>query len=116
MTRILISVVAFISSLIVMVMVSTTAWDAFLNGKVYLCTDGGTLDFLCPGDWVHHPITVDRIGGARSMSDPDEIKRGWSMTRLWCVWFTFVGLSVIISAWIALAPWGSKERTGESTS
>ena len=76
--KILGSSVVFIGSLLAMIIASTMDWDAFINGKLYYCTDGGTLDFLFVGDWVHHPESVANIV-PRSMSDPDEIKAGWSI-------------------------------------
>ncbi len=92
-------------SLLLMAFVCTWAWDAFVNGKVYYCTDGGTLDFLISvGDWVHNPESVAHVA-PRSMSEPDEIKNGWSMTGLWWLWFAFVAVSVAISALFAGMLW-----------
>jgi hypothetical protein len=87
-----------------MASVCTWAWDAFVNGKVYYCTDGGTLDFLFVGDWVHSPESVAQVV-PRSMSEPDEIKNGWSNTGLWCLWAAFVAVSVFLSALFALTIW-----------
>jgi hypothetical protein len=99
----------FAISLLFMAMVCTVTWDLFVNGKLYYCTDGGTLDFLFVGDWVHHPESVAHVV-PRPMSEPDEIKNGWSITGLWCLWAAFVIISVFISAlfarllWTAAAP------------
>jgi len=80
-------------NLVLMAFVCTWAWDAFVNGKIYYCTDGGTFDFLLGGgDWVHNPESVARVV-PRSMSEPDEIKNGWSITGLWYLWSTFVAVS-----------------------
>jgi hypothetical protein len=91
-------------SLLLMAFVCVWAWDAFVNGKLYYCTDGGTMDFIFVGDWVHHPESVVDVA-PRSMSEPDEIKIGWSVTGLRCLWSAFVGGSVLLSALFAGAIW-----------
>jgi hypothetical protein len=95
----------FVGSLIAMIFVSTVAWDSFLNGKVYDCTDGGELDFWSARDWVHHPVTVEHVVSGRSMSEPDTIKKGWSMARLWQTWYLFIAISLVVSFCLALVPW-----------
>jgi len=60
------------------------AWNAFASGKLYYCADGGTMDFIFVGDRVHHPESVAQVV-PRSMSNPDEIKAGWSIKGLWCL-------------------------------
>jgi hypothetical protein len=92
-------------SVMLMAFVCTWAWDAFINGKVYYCTDGGSLDFLFGvGDWVHNAESVAQVA-PRAMSEPDEIKTGWSISGLWCLWGGFVVVSVVISAVFAWMPW-----------
>jgi hypothetical protein len=90
----------FCMSMVLMVFVCTWAWDTFVNGKLYYCTDGGTMDFILVGDWVHHPEAVAHVV-PRSMEQLDEIKNGWSITGLWCIWGAFVGGSVFLSALFA---------------
>ena len=68
------------------------------------CTDGGSMDFIFAGDWVHHPESVAHVG-PRPMDQPDEIKNGWSITGLRCLWGGFVGASVLLSALFAGALW-----------
>jgi hypothetical protein len=106
----------FALSLVLMAFVCTQAWDAFVNGKVYYCTDGGTLDFIFVGDWVHHPESVAHVV-PRAMSEPDEIKNGWSIPGLWCLWAAFVAVSVFLSALFALMLWRttSPDRTLQAT-
>ncbi len=95
----------------IMTIVCTWAWDACLNGKVYYCTDGGSLDYLFVGDgWVHahdgHPIViVPKIVPSADMSDPDTIKQGWSVAGLWCVWILFFSTSLAVSVLFAWVPW-----------
>ncbi len=92
-------------SLLLMVFVCIWGWDAFVNGKLYYSTDGGSLDFVIGvGDWVHHPESVAHVA-PRSMSGPDEIKNGWSLTGLWWLWSAFVAGSVLISALFAGLLW-----------
>ena len=45
---------------------------------------------------------VQHIVHHRSMSEPDTIKEGWSVTRLWHLWYAFVVGSVFISVILAL--------------
>src|SRR5437667_7669776 len=109
LTKALGSIGLFAMSLLLMAFVCVWAWDAFVNGKIYYCTDGGTLDFVFVGDWVHQPQSVAHVA-PRSMSEPDEIKNGWSLIGLWCLWSAFVAGSVLISAllgglfWRATSP------------
>jgi hypothetical protein len=98
------SVGVFFMNMLLMLLLCIPAWDAFVNGKLYYCTDGGTMDFIFVGDWVHHPESVAHIV-PRPMDQPDEIKAGWSITGLWRLWSTFVGGSVLVSALFAGAVW-----------
>jgi hypothetical protein len=104
-------------SLLLMAFVSVWAWDAFVNGKLYYCTDGGSLDLVIgAGDWVHNPESVAHVV-PRPMDKPDEIKAGWSITGLWCLWSAFVGGSVLVSLLFARALWrsGSPNETLHAT-
>jgi hypothetical protein len=94
----------FAMSMLMMGILCIWAWDAFVNGKLYYCTDGGSMDFIFVGDWVHYPETVAHIT-PRSMSQPDEILAGWSIAKLWCLWGVFAGGSVLVSALSASAIW-----------
>lgn len=99
----------FVVSILVMAFVCIWAWDNFVNGKLYFCTDGGTMDFIFVGDWVHHPEPVAHVV-PRQMSQPDEIKVGWSITGLWWLWGAFVGGSVLLSALFAVGFWRASSR------
>jgi hypothetical protein len=97
----------FFVSILLLLFLCVPAWDALVNGKLYYCTDGGTMDFILGpfgGGWVHHPQSVPHVV-PRSMDKPDEIKTGWSITGLWCLWGAFVGVSVSLSALFAGALW-----------
>jgi hypothetical protein len=39
------------------------------------------------------------------MSEPDEIKAGWSIAGLWCLWGAFLGGSALLSALFAGVLW-----------
>jgi hypothetical protein len=94
----------FFICLLLMLIPCTWTWDSFVNGHLYYCTDCVGFDFLFAGDWVHHPVAVAHIV-PRSMSEPDEIKQGWGITGLWCLWGAFVFASAIISVLISRALW-----------
>ena len=111
------SIGVFCMVLLLMAFVCVWGWDAFVNGKLYYCTDGGSLDFVVGvGDWVHHPESVAHVV-PRAMDKPDEIKTGWGIKGLWCLWSALVGGSVLVSALFAGALWraGSPSKTPHAT-
>ncbi len=122
MIRTLTYLAKFFVMMFIMILICTWSWDAFLNGKVYSCTDGGSFDFWFVGDWVHahdgHPVvTVPRIVPSPDMGDPDTIKQGWSLQRLWYVWIMFFGVSLVISllfAGLTGKPLVNEARNGDN--
>ena len=61
-------------------------------------TDSGGFDYLSPGDWVHRQgAVVNHVVAGRSMSEPDTIKKGWSVAGLWGLWISFFAASLAIS-------------------
>jgi hypothetical protein len=105
--RVIGSLGVFLMSMLVLLLLCIPAWDALANGKLYYCTDGGTMDFILGplgGGWVHQPESVLHVV-PRPMDQPDEIKTGWSVAGLWCLWGAFVGGSVLVSALFARALW-----------
>jgi len=83
--------------------ICTIAWDNFVAGQLYNCTDSVPYDFLRPGDWVHSfdgkpVVVVSKINPRDSMEKPDSIKEGWSIPKLWLLWWSFVVASIAISA------------------
>lgn len=104
----------FFLMLIVMTILCAVVWQQFITDTLYHCTDALWLDFLRPGHWVHEPVaSVAQVVRSRSMSEPDTISAGWSMTGLWSLWYSFVGVSVVVSVLVALAPWIPRHRTSE---
>ena len=105
MRNILISISAFVVSLLATTVFCTIAWEALVHFDVYDCTDPGFLDYLTPGDWVHytggHPVAVvQHVVHGRSMSEPDTIKQGSSIMGLWSLWFSFISASLLVSAFL----------------
>ncbi len=93
------------------VVIMTIVWEYVFPGHIYLCTDAVGFDFLTPGDWVHGPVEyVQKIDTLRSMSEPDVIKDGWSVTGLWVAWWSMAAC-VLIAAVACLMP-GWRRRLG----
>ena len=94
----------------VLTIICTWAWNVFVDGQVYACADGGPCDYWTPGDWVHNHVSqaievVPQIHQFPHLGDPDVLKTGWSVTRLWCVWILFFGGSLIVSMLFAYVSW-----------
>jgi hypothetical protein len=107
--KIVISIIIFSVAMIGMTIVCTALWDELLNGKVYGCSDGGNADYWMLswagiGNGNYSVATVKTIN-ITSMSDPDELKEGWSVARLWSVWYSFFGASLMVSFFFASLPW-----------
>lgn len=108
--RITRSFVIFIVMMILMTIISTFAWDASLNKRVYNCSDGGAGEYLDADGWVgahgtYPVIEVDRVAPFIEMGHPDMIKKGWSVARLWYVWDSFFITSLAVSFTTAWIPW-----------
>jgi hypothetical protein len=96
----------------------TIAWEAFVDGKIYDCTDP-LAGYLTPDGWVganNFPVVVVKhVVTGRSIANCDEIKEGWTVTGLWCLWSTFFAGSLIASFLLAKMSWPSSLRgTGSS--
>jgi hypothetical protein len=116
MIRHLKRVAKFAIVMFAMTIACTLVWDAFVAENLYDCTDSVPFDFLKPGDWVHAfgsntIVPVPHVIHGRSMSGPDTIKEGWSVTDLWLLWFSFVGISVAVSAFSARLRWSPYTTT-----
>lgn len=104
----------FLLTLTVTTILCAVVWQRFVTETLYHCTDALWLDFLRPGHWVHEPVvSVAQVVRSRSMSEPDTIRAGWSMAGLWSLWYSWIGVSVVVSVLLACAPWISKQRTRE---
>lgn len=81
-------------------------WETQIGPRVYDCTDDCGFEYLIPGEWVHGKIaTVPRVVHNRSMSEPDTIKQGWTVPRLWMLWLACFGGSVALSLALARTHW-----------
>jgi hypothetical protein len=112
MFRLVIRVAKFALVLAAMAVVCTISWQ-LVGERLYDCTDDGFLGFWRPGNWVHswpqHPVAVvPQVVHDRSMSEPDTIKEGWTVARLWGLWSVFVGVSLVVSLFGAWIPWGPR--------
>jgi hypothetical protein len=111
MRKILRGTAKFLMVFYVITIVCAVAWDGFVDEKLYDATDVVAPGYLNPGGWVdnwdgNHPITVvPQIIPDDNMNDPDSIKEGWTIGRLWELWFCFFATSVLISAALAWVPW-----------
>jgi hypothetical protein len=96
--RLMARTAAFVTSLLVCTVLCTIIWQMFITDRLYNCTDPAWLDYLFPGNWVHGKIEyVPVVTAGRSMSEPDTIKAGWSITGLWLLWLLFFLPSLIVS-------------------
>jgi hypothetical protein len=112
MPRIIKRTAKFAIVLSAMTIACAIVWQ-ILGDKLYDCTDSVPIPgYLTPGDWVHevndYPVMpVPHVAHGRSMSEPDTIKEGWTVFDLWCLWFSFVGVSLGISFFAACIPWST---------
>ena len=91
-----------------------------LTEYLYDCTDDNLIGFWTPGNWIHGSpkdptllpiLAVDKVIHGRSMSEPDTIKKGWTVRDLWLLWYSFVVVSFVFSALLAKAPWVLRPST-----
>lgn len=104
-------VAKFTASLFVMTVICTIVWQDVVTKYLYDNTDDNMAGFFSPffGDfWVGEGnslvVAVPHVVHGRSMSDPDEIKQGWSIPKLCCLWCSFVVVSLVISILFARTP------------
>ncbi len=96
-------IAAFLILMLVCTISCAVIWGDFVDGKLYNCTDSIPFGFLHPGDWVHSHngisvAVVTKITPTDPMEKPDSIEEGWSVPKLWLLWWSFVVASVVISA------------------
>jgi len=61
---------------------------------------------ILPSAYIVHPVVaVRQVVHGSSMSEPDTINEGWSVAGLWCLWLSFVAVSLVISIVLARMPW-----------
>jgi hypothetical protein len=89
----------FLAWMVGCTIMSAMIWQCFVTDTLYNCTDslGGPDFVLSSRHWVHHPVSVPQVVGGRSMSEPDTVKEGWSITGLKCLRWALVGASIALS-------------------
>jgi hypothetical protein len=101
--KFLIQIIVCCTTPIICLILSAIIWQFYFPEKIYDCTDNNLFGFFRPGSWVHGDyVTVPKIDPNDSMSKPDSIKEGWSVGKLWFVWWAFIVTSVVISASLPL--------------
>src|SRR6185437_1708797 len=96
-------IATFLFLILVSTIVCANIWGNCVDGKLYNCTDLIPFGFLHPGDWIHSHngvsiAVVPKINSSDPMDKPDSIKEGWNVPKLWLLWWSFVFVSVAISA------------------
>lgn len=106
-----ISVIGFILLFGAFTLMMAAVWEFTIHERVYNCTDSLPFGYFSPGTWVHGDIVyLEDIPFGRSMSEPDAIKVGWSMSKLWTLWIGMVITSAVFS-WF-LSRYKTKNVTG----
>jgi hypothetical protein len=95
-------------------MINTAVWEKCVAANLYDCVDEAIPGYWEPGFWVHpydgHLVrTVPQVTHDHSMSDPDTIKQGWTISRLLALWSAFFSASHIASLAVARLPWTRRE-------
>ena len=113
MIRMFKSEAEFVIVMLVMTIVCSVVWQEFVTDKLYNCTDPARIDFLSPGNWVHihdgKPVAFVPVITGGSMSVPDTIDEGWSVARLWDLWYAFVAVPVVASVLLTRIRWIPKQ-------
>lgn len=109
--------VTFLFLLLACTVYCATVWDKYIAGNLYVCTDSVPWVFVHPGDWVHGDYVIipqDRF--PHSMSEPDAVKEGWSVPKLWCLWLSWIAASVGISALLSFfSCWPETKKTATTS-
>jgi hypothetical protein len=114
--RVVVQIAIFLILLIGCIIGCTILWQNFVTDMLYNCTDsGGAPDFLLSSrHWVHQPVAVHHVASGRSMSEPDAIRAGWSLTTLELLRWALVGVSIVAS-WLASdVTWSRKPSKGDA--
>ena len=94
--------------------VCAVVWECTISPKYYdvgdiVCQAG----FLEPGEWVDDTaVPVKNVGRPNASNYhmdggyyPDQIQGGWTLARLWRVWWCFLAFDVGATLGLALTPW-----------
>lgn len=119
MFRKLKTIVKFAIVMFAMAIACEIIWDEFVAQNLYDCTDALPFGYFSPGHWVHvyHGVVyVPHVTHDHSMSDPDSLKQGWSVTGLWCLWCLLFGISTAVSCVLACLRWTPSSTTPSNQS
>jgi hypothetical protein len=72
--------------------VCVAIWQGLVTDRLYHRTDSLGFDFVRPGNWVHG------VGTPYG----DTIKDGWSLTGLWCLWYSSLVTAILVSGLVTL--------------
>jgi hypothetical protein len=82
-----------------MTIICSIVWMDVVNEYLYDNADdnlGGFYESFFLDDWIgqgNFPVVaVQHVVHGRGMSEPDEIKEGWSIPGLFVLWFSFVAV------------------------
>ncbi|MBK1826473.1 hypothetical protein [Haloferula rosea] len=94
---------AFLASFATLNLLLAVAWEAWFPENIYHCTDSLGMDYFLPGDWIHGEWqSSDTIEAHHDMSQPDTLKSGWTLSKLWLAWLGCVSTSIAASHLVAL--------------
>jgi hypothetical protein len=100
-------VITFLVLMVACIILCAVLWQHLITDTLYNCTDSlGGPDFLLSSrHWVHNPVAVHHVSAGRSMGEPDNIREGWSLTKLICLRWSLVIVSAAISFIFAQLLW-----------
>jgi hypothetical protein len=107
--RVLNTIIKFFLSMVLMTFVCAFVWEKFVDGSIYDNRDSIGLGYLSTDDWNGSDpwpvVVVKNVVSDRAMSEPDEIKEGWSVASLAGLWFLFFGTSLGLSLLLVRMRW-----------
>jgi hypothetical protein len=99
-------IVKFLLCIVLLSLGLEVLWETQIGPNLYDCTDECGFGYLMPGEWVHGKLaTASKVMHGRWMGEPDMIKEGWTVPRLWMLWLACFGGSVALSMSLARTHW-----------
>ena len=81
----------------------TWIWSYCITDVLYHCTDS------LPGDYLSGSFVHGKIAGAFAYTG-DTIAPGWTLPKLYALWYTFITASLLLSITLALPRWTPKPK------
>lgn len=94
-------ILLFLGAMSLFSVANVYAWKWCVAGRVYHAPHllGLSVGYLEPGQWVRGDVrVVAALDTTQSLKQGDQILQGWSVPRLWMLWWAFFAASVIASA------------------